>query len=73
MGVRVISSVLLMLFLHVGWLVSYHTIIFCLLVILINLLIILYLSLSEHAIFKIISRRRCRGRENTLSHIIRST
>ena len=41
---------------------------FHLLVILIKLLVLTFLSLSEHAIFNSISRIRGRGIKNTLSH-----
>ena len=39
-----------------GRLVSHHLVLFRLLVIILNFLILLYLSLSEHSIFKSISR-----------------
>ena len=39
-------------FTPVDQLLTYHSIIFCLLVLLLNLLILLFLSLLEHAIFK---------------------
>ena len=46
------GSVQCLLFTTVGWLVSHHSVLFCLLVLLQNLLIHPFLSLSDHAIFK---------------------
>ena len=45
-----------------GRLVSHHLVIFCLLVLLLNLIILLFLSLSYHATFKSILKKK-RGRK----------
>ena len=46
-----------------GMVVSHHLVIFCLLVLLLKLFILLCLSLSDHATFKIISRIRGIGKK----------
>ena len=51
-----------------GRLVSHHSVLFSLLVHLLNLLILPFLSLLEYTIFKSISKRRGGGSENTSSH-----
>ena len=69
--VVVISSVSCLLFNPMGWLVSHQSFIFCLLVHYLNLLIFPFLSLLEYTVFKINSRRRRGGSENTSIHRIR--
>ena len=54
-----------------GTVVVHHWNIFRMFVLLLNLLILICLSLSEHATFNSISRRTGGGNENSLSHIRR--
>ena len=70
-GTGVTRSVKCLLFLQMGWLVSHHSFIFCLLVILLNIIIITCLSLLEQDIFKTISIRIEGGIRDLSSHIRR--
>ena len=65
-------SVYCLLYILAVRLVYHHLVIFHLLIFLLNLLILIYLYLSEHATFKSISRIRGGGNENQLSHSRRS-